>query len=72
VFAGRLRQAVTEAERAYGEALERGPDWAAGFVGGLLGVALRAQGRARSASRLLSQGLRRFARPTSGASFWAF
>jgi DNA-binding CsgD family transcriptional regulator len=57
VFAGRLRQAVTEAERAYGETLERGPDWAAGFVGGLLGVALRAQGRARSASRLLSQGV---------------
>lgn len=56
-FTGRLRDAAAEADQAHREALERGPDWVSGLIGGLLGVILRAQGKVQSASRLLSQAV---------------
>lgn len=55
LLTGRLRHAASELEEAHRKALESGPDWAIGLISGLLGVILRAQGRAHSASRLLTQ-----------------
>ncbi|HEX5997431.1 MAG TPA: LuxR C-terminal-related transcriptional regulator [Jiangellales bacterium] len=56
-FAGQLGQAEAEVESAHRDAMDHGADWVAGFIGGCLGLLLRAQGRARSATRLLKEAV---------------
>jgi len=56
-FSGRLSEGVALLERQRNDALQTGPDWAPAFMEGLLGLLLRMQGRVRTASRSLRQGI---------------
>ena len=61
-LAGRFEEAAAVAERSYLEALESQAEWVSGFLGCLVGIARRTQGRLGEALRYLREGTARVRR----------